>query len=303
MAGNNYHQPVLCGEVVEYLKVKQEGVIIDGTVGGAGHAEALLSAIPGVRLIGLDKDPAAVAAASERLRPFGDRAVVVRAGFEEAPEVLRSMDIPAIAGALLDLGLSSRQIDAPEKGFSFSRSGPLSMAFSPDSGKDAAEVVNSYSEQALADLIRRYGEERRAGPIARAIVGARKDKPLSTTQELAMACGSDVKVRARVFQAIRIEVNRELEVLSVALARIPALLCAGGRMAVISYHSLEDRLVKQAFREASEEVDRGPALLPGEKRVKKELRLVTRKPVVPGEDEQRDNTRSRSARMRVIEKI
>ena len=297
----------MAGEVVEFLGVKTTGVFIDGTLGGGGHAFALLSALPRASLIGLDKDPEALSASSERLKGFGSRVRMAEEGFENIPEVMERMDVGEAAGVLLDLGVSSRQIDAAERGFSFSRTGPLSMAFSARAGKTAQDVLNGYSEERLAGILREYGEERRAGRIARAIIRARQGKGLLTTSDLAAAvdsvCPSDIKAKARVFQAIRIEVNEELKALKTALERIPGVLAPGGRLAVISYHSLEDRAVKQAFRAQTEEVDRGDYLLPGERRVRKAARLVTKKAVTPSEKEKAGNTRSRSAKLRVMEKI
>jgi 16S rRNA (cytosine1402-N4)-methyltransferase len=295
MSGNRYHCPVLLKEVMGYFSNIKKGTFIDCTIGGGGHAKALLSEKPNIHLIGIDKDPAAITCAENVLKGYKDRMTLVQAGFEELPEIAKSLGVKFAAGILADLGLSSRQVDDPARGFSFSKEGPLDMRFSPGRGITAAHIVNSYTEKQLNEIIRLYGEERRASGIARAIVGARQRSQITTTRDLARivdsVCTSSIKSRARVFQAVRIEVNQELKVLGKALQSIPLLLEKGGRFAVISYHSLEDRLVKRVFRDLSQPMERGRG-----------LQRINKKVTRPGRDEVQENPRARSARMRVIER-
>ncbi len=264
------------------------GSYVDGTVGLGGHAEEILRrSAPDGRLTGFDRDAEALALAAERLSPFGERVRLVHADYREMPERLGD-ERPD--GVLLDMGISSFQLDAPERGFAFSTEGPLDMRMDRTSGDTAAEAVNALPETDLADVIYAFGEERASRRIARAIVAARLRKPIETTTELAAIVrrASPRSGRAgldpatRTFQALRIFVNRELDSLAEALARIAELLAPGGRLAVIAFHSLEDRQVKHTFR----------ALVP------RGFRLLTKKPIRPGEDERRSNPRARSAKLR-----
>jgi 16S rRNA (cytosine1402-N4)-methyltransferase len=283
------HQPVLLDEALELLAVTPGGFYVDGTVGLGGHAaEVLRRSAPGGRLLGLDRDPEALALARERLLEFGGRVRLEQADFREIPQRLQGQAAPA--GVLLDLGVNSVQLDTPERGFSFRSDGPLDMRMDRGGGATAADVVNGLPEQELADLIYRYGEERASRRIARDIVNARRRRRLRTTAELAelvrRAAGRSrrpgLDPATRTFQALRIHVNRELERLGDALREIAAALAPGGRLAVIAFHSLEDREVKQAFRALH---------LQG-------YRLLTKKPLRPGDDEVRRNPRARSARLR-----
>jgi 16S rRNA (cytosine1402-N4)-methyltransferase len=281
-----YHEPVLLKEVVALLRPRGGSLYVDATVGGGGHAEAILrAAAPDGRLIGLDRDEEALAASRERLNEWGARVRLVRANFAELDEALMNEGVTTVDGIVFDLGVSSRQFDEPSRGFSFLREGPLDMRMDRSIGRTAAEVVNTASEKELADIFLRYGEERRARAIARRIVAAR---PIETTVQLADLIGprrGRTHPATRVFQALRIYVNDELENLKRGLAAATRVLRPGGRLAVISFHSLEDRIVKRHFRETPS------------------LRVITRKPVTPTQQEIEQNPRARSAKLRVAEKI
>jgi 16S rRNA (cytosine1402-N4)-methyltransferase len=282
------------------------GLFVDATVGAGGHAEALLDAGPRVRLLGLDRDPDALAAARKRLARFGERVDLRRADFGDLDAVLS--DFPAPAGVLADLGVSSMQLDRAERGFSFRRDGPLDMRMG-QSGRSAADVVATASVEELTRIFREFGEERMAGKIARGIVAERARGPITTTRQLARVVaeqkGSREKIdpATRVFQALRIEVNQELVALARFLAAAVARVQQGGRVAVISYHSLEDRIVKDAFRRESGVClcpPRLPACVCG---ARKALEVLTRRAIRPSEAEIERNPRSRSARLRAAEKI
>lgn len=307
------HDPVLYHEIIHALRPQDGGFYIDGTVGAGGHAAGILEASsPNGRLLGLDVDPQALQIARERLAPFGPRAVLVHASYVTLLEQAAALGWEEVDGILLDLGLSSMQLDTPRRGFTFQSDAPLDMRFDPGGPVTAADLVNSLSEQELADLLYRYGEERRARKIARAIVQAR---PITTTLQLAEAVARAVKEKrtrssrqSRIdpatltFQALRIAVNRELESLEAVLPKAVEILKPGGRLAVISFHSLEDRLVKQFMRRESRDClcpPRQPVCTCGHRASIGEL---TRRPVRPQESEVERNPRSRSARLRVAEK-
>jgi len=286
------HVPVLLAEALEGLAVRPGGFYVDGTVGLGGHAaEILTHSAPNGRLLGADLDADALEQAEIRLAEFGTRARLVHADFRELPRKLAG-ETPD--GVLLDLGVSSLQLDSPERGFSFQAEGPLDMRMDRTGGETAAEVVNRAPERTLADLIYRYGEERASRRIARAIVAARRQQRIRTTTELAeivrRAAGRSRRLgldpATRTFQALRIRVNRELEGLRETLETFARLLAGGGRLVVIAFHSLEDREVKQTFRALGRDG----------------FRVLTRKPVRPGPSELRLNPRSRSARLRAIER-
>jgi 16S rRNA (cytosine1402-N4)-methyltransferase len=288
------------------LAPERGGLFVDATVGAGGHAEALLEAGPRVRLLGLDRDPDALAAARVRLARFGERVALRQADFGDLDLVLS--DDPAPAGVLADLGVSSMQLDRAERGFSFRRDGPLDMRMGK-SGRSAADVVATASVEELTRIFRDFGEERMAGKIARGIVAERARGPITTTRQLARVVaeqkGSREKIdpATRVFQALRIEVNQELVALARFLAAAVARLQQGGRVAVISYHSLEDRIVKDTFRRESGVClcpPRLPACVCG---ARKALEVLTRRPIRPSEAEIGRNPRSRSARLRAAEKV
>ena len=306
------HIPVLLGQVLELLKPERGGLFVDGTLGGGGHAEAVLERLKsGSRLIGIDRDPAAIAAASQRLQSFGDRFTAVRGNFFDCREILSSMDIFQADGILFDLGVSSYQLDTPERGFSYHEDAPLDMRMDPDAALDAYSVVNGYSFEELARVIREYGEERFASRIASRIVKLRERAPIKTTTELAAIIKEAIPAAnrregphpaRRTFQALRIEVNGELSGLAAAIRGAHDLLAPGGRLAVITFHSLEDRIVKLAFRDFESPCvcdPKAPVCTCGRKST---ARVLTKKPVVADEMELNDNPRSRSAKLRAIEK-
>lgn len=291
------HQPVLLKEVVDFLRVKPGGRYVDGTLGGGGHAEAVLERMEGRGLyVGIDRDPEALVRCGERLAPFKNSLRLVRGVYSEIPAVLKELGIESVDGILIDLGVSSFQLDEAERGFSFLKEGPLDMRMDPADPETAEDIVNRRPEKELEEIFYKFGEERFARRIARAIVAFRRDQPFKTTTQLAgMIEGAlppkfrgrrfRIHPATRVFQALRIAVNRELEHLSQFLGQEYPFLIPGGRLAIISFHSLEDRRVKNAFRS------------------RQDLRVITKRPVVPGEAECVENPRARSAKLRVAEKI
>ena len=302
-----YHRPVLEREVVELLEPKPGSLIVDATCGGGGHTEALLKS--GADVLALDQDPDAVEHASEQLARFGRRIAVRQANFRHAASVLDELGIRIIGGALLDLGVSSRQLENAERGFSFVRNGPLDMRMDPRTQLTAAMIVNEYSEEQLTRLFRELGEEPAARRIASLIVKMRKTFPFRETLPLARAIEKLVgrhgrhHPATRVFQALRMEVNDELGALEEGLRVLTARLEPGGRIAVIAFHSLEDRIVKNFFRDHSREWLDRPEWPAPQRNPDYDLKLITPKPVEPTEEEQRANPRSRSAKLRVAEKV
>jgi 16S rRNA (cytosine1402-N4)-methyltransferase len=309
------HVPVLYDAVLTHLALSPGDNVIDGTLGGGGHAAGLLQAIaPAGRLLGLDRDPEALARARERLAPFGGRAVLVHSSFRDLEHIAHRHHFLPADGVLLDLGLSSYQLSAPERGFSFLQDGPLDMRFDPSQGPAAADLVNELPTAELADILYRYGEERQSRRIARAIVAAR---PLTTTRELAEVIAGAVggsgtqpgRRRGRIhpatrsFQALRIAVNDELGALEAVLPQAVELLRSGGRLAVISFHSLEDRMVKQFLRRQAQDCVCPPQQPVCTCQHQATLRVMTRRPVRPDEMEIARNPRARSARLRVAEKL
>jgi 16S rRNA (cytosine1402-N4)-methyltransferase len=291
---------------VEWLAPERGGFFVDATLGAGGHAEALLARGGGVRLLGIDRDPDALVRAGQRLARFGERVRLVEADFGDLDAVLDGS--PAPDGILADLGVSSMQLDQGERGFSFRRDGPLDMRMGR-SGRSAADIVATASVEELTRIFRDFGEERMAAKIARGIVAERTRGPIQTTRQLARIVagekGSREKIdpATRVFQALRIEVNQELVALARFLAAASARLNQGGRLAVVSYHSLEDRIVKETFRRESGVCLCPPKLPACVCGARTALRVLTRRPIRPGESELRRNPRSRSARLRVAEKL
>jgi len=302
------HIPVLFQAVLDGLQVRPGGRYIDATVGGGGHAAGILaSSSPDGWLLGLDREPAAGETAHARLTPYAGRVVLVCSSFGRLAEIARARDFVPADGVLFDLGLSSLQLADPTRGFAFRTDGPLDMRFDPTTGgPTAADLVNELPAEELAALLYRYGEERRARRIVEAIVAAR---PLHTTKELAAVVEGVVGRRGRIppatrtFQALRIAVNDELAALEAALPRAVEVLAPGGRLAVISFHSLEDRLVKRFMRRESRDCICSPEVPVCTCNHKATLGLVTRKPVRPTADEIAANPRSRSARLRVAERM
>src|SRR5438552_7445157 len=288
------HRSVLVAEVVEFLNVRPDGTYIDATLGGGGHAEAILQRLARGKVLGIDRDPAALGHAQGRLQAFGDRLMVAQGNFAEIDSLHAASGLPPADGLLADLGMSSLQLEDAARGFSLSREGPLDMRMGPDADLTAERLVNRMQERDLADLIFKFGEERQSRRIARAIVKAR---PIRTTTELAQVVTRAIPSRAglhhihpatRTFMALRLAVNRELENLEMFLSKVLAVLAPGGRLVIISFHSLEDRLVKHAFANWSREG---------------RISLLTRKPVRPSELEALENPRSRSAKLRAAIKL
>jgi 16S rRNA (cytosine1402-N4)-methyltransferase len=306
----SYHTPVLAEPTVDYLLISSEGVYLDGTLGGGGHAELILERLATTgTLIGIDRDPEAIAHAEDRLSVFGSRFTAVEGSFEDLTQILKGLNIPEISGAVLDLGISSHQIDDPRRGFSYQQSGPLEMRMGPAATRSARDVINTYSAEELTRIFRQYGEERGAGRIARAICRRRDALPLETTSDLSEVVSSiakgpkATKTLARIFQAVRIEVNGELESLNSGLKAAVEFLKPGGRIAVLSYHSLEDRIVKQTFRAASLGCICPPDLPVCGCDQKPILRVLTKRGVKAGSAEISENPRARSATLRVAEKL
>ena len=303
------HQPVMGREVTELLAPVPSGLIVDATVGGGGHARLVLEARDDVRVLGIDRDPDAVAAARDALAGFGRRARVVRGGFEDLAGIVSTEGEGNIVGILFDLGVSSPQLDRRERGFSYWADAPLDMRMDSAQELTAAEVVNTYTEDDLAAVIAGNGEERFARRIARAIVAAR---PLTSTGELVDAVRAGIPAPARrrgrhparrTFQAIRMEVNRELPNLAAGLDESVHLLTPGGRVLVIAYHSLEDRLVKRRFSAWAGREDTEPPGMPVTRPRNPVVRILTRRPRRPAADEVDANPRSESARLRAAEKV
>jgi 16S rRNA (cytosine1402-N4)-methyltransferase len=301
-----YHRPVLQREVTELLKPKADLLIVDGTCGGGGHTETLLES--GADVLALDQDPDAVKHVSERLARFGRRLIVRQANFRHAAWVLNELDIRTIGGALLDLGVSSRQLQIAARGFSFVRNGPLDMRMDPQTELTAANIINEYDEEELTRLFRELGEEPAARRIASLIVKMRKTSPFRETLPLARAIEKLVGRHGRqhpatqVFQALRMEVNDELGALEEGLRVLTARLAPGARIGAITFHSLEDRIVKNFFRDRSREWLDKPEWPAPQRNPDYDLKLITPKPVEPTEEERRTNPRSRSAKLRVAEK-
>ena len=303
------HDPVMTAEVVDAFRSVPAGVVLDATLGGGGHAEAILDSREDLRILGLDRDPIALTAARARLAKFGERATTHRCRFDDLDDAMVAHDVEELSGALFDLGVSSPQLDHAERGFSFRNDGPLDMRMDTDASWSADDVVNGYGESDLARLIKRYGDERFAKRIAAAICAAR---PIESTTRLAEVVTSAIPAPARrtgghpakrTFQAIRIEVNGELDVLPEALDNAIDRLVAGGRLAVLSYHSGEDRIAKERIRAAVTGGCECPPELPCVCGAVQTVRVVRGIPKRASADEQATNRRSKSALFRVAEKI
>ncbi|HEV3148171.1 MAG TPA: 16S rRNA (cytosine(1402)-N(4))-methyltransferase RsmH [Chthoniobacterales bacterium] len=302
-----YHRPVLAAEVMELLAPRPSSLVVDATCGGGGHTEAILKS--GADVLALDQDPEAIQHATDRLASFGGRVTLRQANFRHADKILDELGITTIGGALLDLGVSSRQLENAERGFSVMRNGPIDMRMDRRNVLTAADIVNNYSEEQLTRLFRDLGEEPAARRIASFIVKVRKSAPFRETLPLARAIEKVVERHGRrhpatqVFQALRMEVNDELGALTAGLRLLTSRLETGARIAVITFHSLEDRIVKNFFRDRSREWLDRPEWPAPRRNPEYDLKLITPKPLEPAEDEQRANPRSRSAKLRVAEKI
>lgn len=305
------HKSVLLYETVGSLNIKPGGCYVDGTLGGGGHASEVAKRLGSGRLIGIDQDADAIAAAAKRLRTVEDKVTIVRSNYENIKRVLEDLHIEKVDGIYLDLGVSSYQLDTAARGFTYREDAPLDMRMDQREERTAADIVNSYDEMELYRIIRDYGEDRFAKNIAKHIVKAREEHPIETTRELAEIIKGAIpaKVRAtgghpakRTFQAIRIELNRELAVLEASIDTMIDLLKPGGRLSIITFHSLEDRIVKTRFR-----INESPCICPPDfpvcvcGRVSKG-RVITRKPILPTKEELEENSRSKSAKLRVFER-
>ena len=306
------HKSIMLEEVIESLAIKPNGIYVDGTLGGAGHSSEIVKRLgEDGRLIGIDQDGEAIEAATKRLKPYKDKVTIVRSNYAQMKEVLRDLGIHKVDGILLDLGVSSYQLDNAERGFTYREDVPLDMRMDQRQTKTAKDIVNDYSEMELYHIIRNYGEDKIAKNIAKHIVQARQKAPIETTGQLIEVIKAAIpkKVRAtgghpakKTFQAIRIELNHELDVLKNNLEDMIDLLNDEGRIAIITFHSLEDRIVKNIFRTSER-----PCICPPEfpvcvcGRVSKG-KVITRKPIVPGKEELEENSRSKSAKLRVFER-
>ena len=302
------HLPVLYQDIIHALQPQKGGRYVDGTLGAGGHARGILEAsAPDGRLLGLDVDPQALAIARKTLAPYEHRAHLAQASYTTLSTQLENLQWDSVDGIVLDLGAPSMQFDTPERGFSFMQDAPLDMRFGPHAIQTAADIVNTFDERELADLIYEYGQDRDSRKIARAIVKAR---PLHTTRELVAAIeavsprrGDRVHPATKTFQALRIAVNEELSSIRAVLPQAVAGLRSGGRLAVISFHSLEDRIVKEFFREQSKDLVNPPYEQIYETERKAVIKEVNRKPITASDEEIKENPRARSAKLRIAEKI
>ena len=307
------HYSVLLNETIEQLDIKENGIYVDGTLGGGGHANAVLQRLgDGGRLIGIDQDAAAIQAAGERLAPFGDKVTVVRSNYSAMPQVLEDLGIHGVDGIVLDLGVSSYQLDTVERGFTYREDTVLDMRMDQRQTKTARDIVNDYTETELFHMIRDYGEDKFARNIAKHIVAAREKKPIETTGELndIIRAAIPAKVRAKgghpskkTYQAIRIELNHELDVLKNTLGQMIDLLNDHGRICVITFHSLEDRIVKNMFNTSEKPCTCPPSFPVCVCGKKSKGKVISRKPILPSEEELTVNSRSKSAKLRVFERI
>ncbi len=312
MSSEFHHVSVLLEECIEGLAIKPEGIYVDGTLGGAGHSSVIASRLTTGRHIGIDRDPVALKAAGERLAPYADRVSLVHSNFCEIASVLEELNIEGVDGILLDLGVSSPQLDDGERGFSYMVDAPLDMRMNNEDALSAYEVVNTWSFEELKRILYEYGEERYAPRIASAICARREERPIATTLELVEIIRSAMPAAAlrekqhpakRSFQAIRIAVNDELNSVAKVMADAIPKLNKGGRLAVITFHSLEDRIVKNAMASAAKGCTCPPNFPVCVCGKKPQVKLITRKPIVSGEEELERNPRARSAKLRICEKI
>ena len=308
------HYSVLLEETIEHLNIRPDGIYVDGTLGGAGHASEVAKRLSEKgRLIGIDQDADAIRAAGERLKPFGDKVTIIRSNYANMKEELHAISIEHVDGIVLDLGVSSFQLDTPERGFTYrDTDAPLDMRMDDRQSLTARNIVNDYSEMDLYRIIRDYGEDKFAKNIAKHIVAARQVKPITTTGELTEIIRESIPMKMQVksghpakrtFQAIRIELNRELDVLRDSLDGMIDILDDGGRLCIITFHSLEDRIVKTIFRK-----NENPCTCPSDFPVcvcgkKSKGKVITRKPILPGETEMEENPRSKSAKLRIFERV
>lgn len=306
------HVSVLLNECIEGLNIKSDGIYADGTLGGAGHSKEIVKHLKDGLLIGIDQDPNAIKKAQDELKDFSDNVVLVHNNFRNIKDILSELEIEGIDGMLLDLGVSSHQLDVAERGFSYNQDAPLDMRMNPQQKLSAWDIVNNYSKKELLSIINEYGEEKWASRIADFIVNERKEKTIDTTHELVDVIKKAIPSGARrdgphpakrTFQAIRIEVNQELEILKDTIIDVVKALKPGGRICIITFHSLEDRIVKQTFKELNLD-----CICPPQHPIctcdkQREVKIITRKPIIPSKEELESNPRSRSAKLRIAEKV
>ena len=306
------HIPIMLDDVIKGLKIKENGIYVDGTLGGAGHSSEIVKRLSTGKLIGIDQDHDALKKAGEVLSPYKDNVILVHNNYENIDKVLDELDIEKVDGILLDIGVSSYQLDEGSRGFSYHQDAKLDMRMDTTKDFSAWNVVNEYSEKDLEDIIWRYGEDTWAKRIADFIVEERSKKTIDTTLELVEVIKKAIPKKVRMegghparqtFQAIRIEVNRELDVLINSIEKMVGLLNPGGRLAIITFHSLEDRIVKDTYRELFKECICPPELPICTCDKKREVKIITRKPIVADGDELEYNSRARSAKLRIVEKI
>lgn len=307
-----HHVSVLLKEVLDGLKIKPDGIYVDGTLGGAGHSLEIVKRLGSGKLIGIDQDPAALEKSKEVLSEYMDKVILIHSNYIGIKSVLRELEIDKVDGILLDLGVSSHQLDTEERGFSHNKDAPLDMRMDTTTEFTAWDVVNTYTEEELERILLEYGEEKWARRIAQFIVAEREKKKIDTTFELVSVIKKAIPKKVRMdghhpakktFQAIRIEVNRELEVLTNAITEMVECLKPGGRLAIITFHSLEDRIVKEAYRELHKDCVCPPELPKCVCDKRREIDIITRKPLTPSKEELENNPRSRSAKLRIAERL
>lgn len=309
---NFKHVPVMLNEVLEGLNIKENGIYIDGTLGGAGHSIEIVKRLSTGKLIGIDQDENAIKKSKEVLADYSDRTIIVKDNFKNIKNVLNTLEINKVDGILLDLGVSSHQLDEEERGFSYNKDAPLDMRMDRTNAFSAWDLVNKYSEKELEKIIWDFGEEKWAKRIAKFIVEERREAPIDTTFELVSVIKKAIpkKVRSqgghparKTFQAIRIEVNKELDILENSILNANQVLNKGGRLCIITFHSLEDRIVKDTFKYLNKDCICPPEFPVCTCNKRRELKILTRKPIVPTEEEIGTNSRSRSAKLRIGEKV
>lgn len=306
------HVPVMLNEVLEGLNIKEDGIYVDGTLGGAGHSTEIVKRLSTGKLIGIDQDENAIKKSKEVLADYSDRTIIVKENFKNIKNVLNTLGINKVDGILLDLGVSSHQLDEEERGFSYNKDAPLDMRMDRGNAFSAWDVVNKYSEKELEKIIWDFGEEKWAKRIAKFIVEERREAPIDTTFELVSVIKKAIpkKVRSqgghparKTFQAIRIEVNQEIDILKNSILNANEVLNESGRLCIITFHSLEDRIVKDTFKYLNKDCICPPEFPVCTCNKKRELKILTRKPIIPSEEEIETNPRSRSAKLRIGEKV